>query len=89
MLVSGGESFAEQFRALRASSGTVSVESGLTIWRLCLEHGLYDDLWIFVHPAVAGEGEKLFDGSVRHRPLRLLRARTFGSGVVELHCAAM
>lgn len=50
--------------------------------RNAIEAGLVDELWIWVHPAVWGEGERPFEGT-RAR-LRLLGADTFDSGVVLL-----
>jgi dihydrofolate reductase len=50
--------------------------------RNAIEAGLMDELWIWVHPAVWGEGVRPFEGG-RAR-LRLLGAETFDSGVVLL-----
>jgi dihydrofolate reductase len=50
--------------------------------RDAIDAGLVDELWIWVHPAVWGEGERPFEGS--RTSLRLLGADTFDSGVVLL-----
>jgi dihydrofolate reductase len=59
-------------------SGSVSVTLQL------LDAGLLDELHLFVHPATAGEGLRLFDAGAPPRHLKLLSARPFATGVVYL-----
>jgi dihydrofolate reductase len=50
--------------------------------RNAIEAGLVDELWLWIHPAVWGEGERPFEGA-RTR-LQLLGSESFDSGVVLL-----
>src|SRR4051794_31059884 len=59
-------------------SGSVSVV------RQLLDAGLLDELHLFVHPIAAGGGLRLFEDGGPERPLRLLSARPFRTGVVYL-----
>ncbi|MBB6695249.1 dihydrofolate reductase family protein [Cohnella xylanilytica] len=79
------DSLIRQIQALKNAVGTVSVESGLQTWRFFLRHGLYDDLWMFVHPAIAAQGERLFDGLDHTHALRLASSKTYGNGAIGLY----
>ena len=46
--------------------------------------GLLDELHLFVHPATAGSGLKLFEEGGPARRLRLISSQPFGTGVVYL-----
>lgn len=48
-----------------------------------LEHGLLDELQLSIHPLLAGSGTQLFRVGGK-RPLKLVSAKTFGTGVVVL-----
>ncbi|MET0325891.1 MAG: dihydrofolate reductase family protein [Ilumatobacteraceae bacterium] len=61
-----------------ALSGSVSVV------RQLLDAGLLDELHLFVHPATAGSGLRLFDEGAPARHLRLLSCQAFRTGVVHL-----
>jgi dihydrofolate reductase len=61
-----------------ALSGSVSVVSQL------LDAGLLDELHLFVHPATAGSGLRLFEEGASARHLKLLSSQTFRTGVVYL-----
>ena len=76
----------EQVRALKDRPGKDIVCTGsITLVHALITAGLVDEYRLFVHPAVQGRGRRLFpDGHVIPR-LRLLDARSFGSGV---DCAA-
>ncbi|ETK34067.1 dihydrofolate reductase family protein [Microbispora sp. ATCC PTA-5024] len=51
--------------------------------RLLTRRGLVDEIRLWVHPVVLGRGEHVFAGW-DETPMRLLRTRTFASGVVVL-----
>jgi dihydrofolate reductase len=59
-------------------SGSVSVV------RQLLDAGLLDELHLFVHPATAGDGLRLFEDGGPERHLTLISARPFATGVVYL-----
>jgi dihydrofolate reductase len=49
-----------------------------------LNAGLLDELHLFVHPATAGSGLRLFEDGGPERHLRLIAAQAFKTGVVYL-----
>jgi dihydrofolate reductase len=61
----------------------LGVTGSATLVRWLVEEGLIDELHLFVHPVVVGEGKKLFTDGAKV-PLKLLSSDTFGSGVLHL-----
>ena len=49
-----------------------------------IQHGLLDELRVWVHPLVWGNGVRLFNSANGLPALRLVETRTFSSGVVVL-----
>ncbi|MBI5553241.1 MAG: dihydrofolate reductase family protein, partial [Candidatus Diapherotrites archaeon] len=49
-----------------------------------LQHGLVDEMRLFVHPVVIGKGIPLFGRGATKTKLRLEQTRKFPSGLVEL-----
>jgi dihydrofolate reductase len=76
----------EAATALKADSTIrrVALSGSVSIVRQLLDAGLLDELHLFVHPATAGSGLRLFeeDGPARH--FTLVSARPFATGVVHL-----
>ena len=70
----------KQDRSIRriALSGSVSIV------RQLLDAALLDELHLFVHPATAGSGLRLFDEGAPARHLKLMSCRPFKTGVVYL-----
>ena len=62
----------------------IALSGSVSIVRQLLDAGLLDELHLFVHPATAGSGLRLFedDGPARH--FRLVSAQPFQTGVVHL-----
>jgi dihydrofolate reductase len=62
--------------------GRIALSGSVSVVRRLLDAGLLDELHLFVHPATAGSGLRLFEdgASPRHLPLRSVRA--FRTGVV-------
>ena len=72
-------------RMKRESSKDIVLFAGAQIARYFIERDLFDEYRLMVHPVVLGEGLPLFTPETPRRDLRLLRTRTFASGVVLLH----
>jgi len=87
LLFSDRETLIRDMEELKRESGGkhISVESGIRTWRLFLEAGLFDEMRLFVHPVIAGQGEKLFSGSEPEVSMRLLNRFDFEGGVVLQH----
>jgi dihydrofolate reductase len=62
----------------------IAISGSVSIVRQLLDAGLLDELHLFVHPATAGSGLRLFDAGAPARHLKLLSARPFKTGVVYL-----
>jgi dihydrofolate reductase len=62
----------------------IALSGSVSVVRQLLDAGLLDELHLFVHPATAGSGLRLFEegGPVRH--LELISAQPFRTGVVHL-----
>jgi len=62
----------------------IALSGSVSVVRQLLDASLLDELHLFVHPATAGSGLRLFEegGSARH--LKLISSRAFSTGVVYL-----
>jgi dihydrofolate reductase len=76
----------EAVTALKAdpSIERIALSGSVSIVRQLLDAGLLDELHLFVHPVAAGTGLRLFEEGGPERPLKLLSARPFETGVVYL-----
>ena len=72
--------------ALKAdpSVDRIAISGCVSIVRQLLDAGLLDELHLFVHPATAGEGLRLFDTGMPPQHLKLVAATPFRTGVVHL-----
>jgi dihydrofolate reductase len=66
------------------SIGRIGLSGSVSVVRQLLDAGLLDELHLFVHPAAAGSGRRLFEDGGPARHLRLVSAQPFASGVVYL-----
>ena len=64
--------------------GRIVISGSVSIVRQLLDAGLLDELHLFVHPATAGEGLRLFDENVPPQNLKLISATPFETGVLHL-----
>jgi dihydrofolate reductase len=62
----------------------IAVSGSVSVVRQLLDAGLLDELHLFVHPAAAGSGLRLFEERGPARHLRLISAQPFNTGVVYL-----
>jgi dihydrofolate reductase len=62
----------------------IALSGSVSVVRQLLDAGLLDELHLFVHPATAGSGLKLFDEGAPARHLKLISSQPFSSGVVYL-----
>jgi dihydrofolate reductase len=72
--------------ALKAdpSVDKIALSGSVSVVRQLLDADLLDELNLFVHPATAGSGLRLFEDGGPARHLRLVRAAPFATGVVHL-----
>ncbi|MGH9289666.1 MAG: dihydrofolate reductase family protein [Acidimicrobiales bacterium] len=62
----------------------IALSGSVSVVRQLLDTGLLDELHLFVHPATAGTGLRLFDDGAPPRHLKLISAQPFRTGVVHL-----
>ena len=62
----------------------IALSGSVSVVRQLLDSGLLDELHLFVHPATAGSGLKLFEEGGPARYFQLVSAEPFDSGVVYL-----
>jgi dihydrofolate reductase len=62
----------------------IALSGSVSLVRQLLDAGLLDELHLFVHPATAGAGLKLFDEGEPARQLKLISSQAFRTGVVYL-----
>ncbi len=62
----------------------IALSGSVSVVRQLLDAGLLDELHLFVHPATAGSGLKLFGEGDPARHLKLMSSTTFRTGVVYL-----
>ena len=76
----------EAAAALKNDPGVrrIVLSGSVSVVRQLLDAGLLDELHLFVHPATAGVGLRLFDEGAPPRHLKLVSARSFATGVVYL-----
>jgi dihydrofolate reductase len=62
----------------------IAISGCVSVVRQLLDGGLLDELHLFVHPATAGSGLRLFEEGAPPRHLTLRSATPFATGVVHL-----
>jgi dihydrofolate reductase len=78
------EVVADEVRALRAESDGDLFLGGARLAAEFLRQDLVDEIRLYVHPVLLGEGTPLFSPLRGRRTLALVETRTFGNGVVLL-----
>ena len=62
----------------------IALSGSVSLVRQLLDAGLLDELHLFVHPATAGSGLRLFDDDGPPQHLKLIASQPFNTGVVYL-----
>ena len=78
---------AEEIRKLKQQPGKNILLGGVDLPSQLVHTGLIDEYILVVHPVIAGEGGRLFQGAAlpERLPLKLVASKVFGPGFVELH----
>ena len=66
------------------SIGRIALSGSVSVVRQLLDAGLLDELHLFVHPATAGSGLRLFDDGAPARHFELVSCVAFKTGVIHL-----
>jgi len=64
--------------------GRIALSGSVSVVRQLLDANLLDELHLFIHPATAGSGLKLFEDGSPARHLRLIASKPFRTGVLNL-----
>jgi dihydrofolate reductase len=79
-----GEVVSEVAKLKQRTDGEIVVYGSRPLVRTLMEHDLVDELRLTVFPVALGAGERLFGETSDKRPLRLIDAKTLGSGLAHL-----
>jgi dihydrofolate reductase len=75
----------EEVLELKAQPGGDLALGGADLAETFLRHDLVDEVRLYVHPVLLGQGHRLFREADKTVDLDLLESRAFGNGVVLLH----
>ncbi len=75
----------ENIRDLKAKAiGDIAIFGSGTLVSSLLQHGLIDELRLFIHPVILGRGQPEFSGMTGKVDLTFTSARPFNSGIIML-----
>ncbi|MCW4469457.1 dihydrofolate reductase family protein [Flavobacterium sp. MFBS3-15] len=76
----------DQVLQLKQEEGRAILTGGVDVPSQLMQMGLIDEYHVVVHPVIAGEGRRLFDGTSlpEQLELKLAESKVFGSGHVAL-----
>ena len=83
-VIKDDRSLARELDVLKSRVRRISVESGVKTWQSFIQHDLYDELWLLVHPVIVSRGERLFALADKQQSLRLTHSKTYKNGVMGL-----
>jgi dihydrofolate reductase len=84
--IKDGESLVREIESLKNDNGrNISVESGVGAWQAFIQNDLFDELWMWVHPVVVAQGEKLFRDAETKMTMHLSNSKVYKNGVVGLY----
>jgi dihydrofolate reductase len=78
------DSIAEARRIKEQPGKDIWLYGGAELSNALMKEGLVDELWLSVHPILLGSGKALFNKQNSRTKLRLLRSKTYETGLVSL-----
>jgi dihydrofolate reductase len=82
--VLSGDVVSEVAKLKEKLTGDIVVYGSIRLTHTLLEHGLADEVRMFVYPVVLGSGQRLFTDTAGKHPWRLVGTRTLGDALVQL-----
>lgn len=80
------EQLSENINEIKKQEGkNILIFGSPTASQSLLKEGLIDEFWLFVNPAILGQGIPLFKNLTETTKLNLLETKTFSCGVIALH----
>jgi dihydrofolate reductase len=83
--IAAGDTREEIDKLRQGGDGHIVVWGGVTLWRSLMQLDLLDELHLDLHPYVAGEGTRLFDGIPKSYRLDLVSSTPYSHGRIALH----
>ena len=83
--IAAGDTTEEIDKLTQGGDGHIVVWGGVRLWRSLMRLDLIDELQISLHPYVAGEGTRLFDGVPKSYRLDVVSSTVSSNGIVKLH----
>ena len=83
--IAAGDTREEIDKLRRGGDGHIVVWGGVGFWRSLMRLDLIDEFRLDLHPYVAGEGTRLFDGDPKSYQLDLVSNTIWSNGIVGLH----
>lgn len=80
------QSLARELEALKKQANRISVESESRPGNPLSKRNLYDQLWLFTHPMLVSNGERLFTLADKQQSLQPLSTKTYTIRTVQLDC---
>ena len=74
----------EVIKLKQQAGGDISI-GGISLATSLMKEKLIDEFWFLVHPVIAGNGRKLFEGINERFDLKFVESSKLNSGVVALH----
>ncbi|TNJ67247.1 deaminase [Paenibacillus hemerocallicola] len=84
IVVQDNRALVREMEETKKNAGKISVESGVKTWQSFIQAEIFDELWLFVHPAIASQGEKLFAYAEKPFSMTLSGSKKYENGVVGL-----
>ncbi len=84
-VIAAGDTTEEIDKLRQGGDGHIVVWGGVGFWLSLLELDLIDEFRLDLHPYVAGEGTRLFDGVPKSYRLDLVSSTEFSNGIIALH----
>ncbi|NQX40606.1 Dihydrofolate reductase [Pedobacter steynii] len=78
------DSIAQARRIKEQPGKDIWLYGGAELSDALMKEGLVDELWLSVHPILLGSGKALFNKQNSRTKLRLLRSKTYETGLVSL-----
>lgn len=82
--IAAGDTTEEVDKLRHGGDGHIVVWGGVSMWRSLMRLDLIDEFRVDLHPYIAGEGTRLFDGDPKDYRLDMVSCTEFSNGILGL-----